>query len=318
MDQAKKLFKKAGGFSLLLQYLRAGVLPIAIIQFLLLGNSKKALEILRHTIQYKIYNKLKKKYKYVFDKQKTLNYNSLPQENSNKIWICWLQGIENAPLLVQKCYESIKEHLGDKEIILITSENLFQYAQFPEYIIAKWKKGIISNTLFSDILRTELLIRHGGTWIDSTVLCTGSNIPDYIFNSDLFLYQILKPGRDGHSIFISSWFISAKTNNKILLTTRDLMYEYWKKKNYTIDYFLFHIFICISLEYFPEEWNKIPKLSSSIPHILLLQLFEPFNKKKYEAIKELTCFHKLSYKFDDSLKKKDNTYYNYIINKGSI
>ena len=45
----------------------------------------------------------------------------------------------------------------------------------PEYIVKKWEKGRIPAALFSDLLRLELLIKYGGTWIDSTVLCTGVN-----------------------------------------------------------------------------------------------------------------------------------------------
>ena len=39
----------------------------------------------------------------------------------------------------------------------------------------KWEKGRIPAAMFSDLLRVELLIKYGGTWIDSTVLCTGVN-----------------------------------------------------------------------------------------------------------------------------------------------
>ncbi len=39
----------------------------------------------------------------------------------------------------------------------------------PNSIVSKWKSNVISDTHFSDIIRTELLIKYGGTWIDSTV-----------------------------------------------------------------------------------------------------------------------------------------------------
>lgn len=42
--------------------------------------------------------------------------------------------------------------------------------KLPDYIVKKWEKGRIPADLFSDLLRLELLIRYGGTWIDSTVL----------------------------------------------------------------------------------------------------------------------------------------------------
>lgn len=55
--------------------------------------------------------------------------------------------MDNAPDLVKKCYESLKNNLKDKEIILITSENISKYVTFPDYIMEKWEKGIITHTI---------------------------------------------------------------------------------------------------------------------------------------------------------------------------
>lgn len=60
---------------------------------------------------------------------------TLPHKNNNRIWVCWFQGMENVPALVQKYYQSLKENLTDLEIVLITSDNMLDYVQFPDYII---------------------------------------------------------------------------------------------------------------------------------------------------------------------------------------
>ncbi|MBF0760833.1 capsular polysaccharide synthesis protein [Dysgonomonas mossii] len=318
MEKLSKIFKKAGGKSLIKQYWKTGVLGFAIIEALLLGFSKKGLEILRLSVQYKTQAKLKKKYQYVLDRCDKIDYDSLPKEQSNKVWVCWLQGMENAPLVVQKCHASLHKYLKDKEIILLTSNNIQEYITLPLFIMDKWEKGIISNAHFSDLIRVELLIRYGGTWIDSTVLCTGSNIPNYILNSNLFFYQLLKPGRDGHCLNISNWFISSSTNNKIILILKELLHEYWIKNNSVSDYYIFHMFVGIICEKYPEEEQKITKFCNSIPHILQLDLFEPFDEDKFEAIKHMTCFHKLSYKFEEELLKKKGTFYDIIINKKQV
>lgn len=317
MSKIIKLFKKVSGKELILQWFKAGVLLFAGFEVLLLGFSKKGLEILRLAIQFKTQKKLKRKYSYVLKNNETLNFDSLPKKQSNKVWFCWLQGVDNAPFLVKQCYNSLEKYLTNKEIIVLTSDNISDYVQFPKHIMGKWKKGIITNTHFSDILRIEILINHGGTWIDSTVLCTGKDIPDYIFNSDLFFYQILKPGRDGHSINLSSWFMSSSTNNKILLNTRSLLYEYWKKNNSLVDYFLLHTFIEIVFDKYPEERKKIVKSCNSVPHMLLLDLFEPFDEMRYGVFKQMTNFHKLNYKREKKDFDKKNTYYDLVINQGN-
>ena len=66
----------------------------------------------------------------------------------------------------------------------------------------------------TDLLMLELLIKYGGTWIDSTVLCTSSieNIPEYYFDSDLFFYQTLMLLKYGYTFVLFSWYLSAATN----------------------------------------------------------------------------------------------------------
>ena len=191
-------------------------------------------------------------------------------------------------------------------------------APLPEnfhHLYHQWKNGKITHTHMTDLLRLELLIKYGGMWGDATVLCTSKreNIPDYFFNSDLFLYQILKPGRDGQAQPISSWLISAKTNNKILIMTRYLCYEYWKNNDELVDYFLFHDFMTIALEYNKDEWQKIIPRDNAAPHMLLLRLFDKYDEETWKAIKDQTPFHKLTYKFGDEDVKTADTYYKMII-----
>lgn len=313
----KDTFQKQGGMKLLKQYWKSGALFTAVGEFALLGKSRTALEILRLSTGLKAKQKLEKKYKselIKFDKEYNIN---LPHKSSNKIWICWFQGIENAPDIVKMCYQSIKENLGNREIILITSENMFEYVEFPNFIIKKWEQGIIKQAHMSDLLRLELLIKYGGLWLDATVLCTQreEEIPNYFFNSDLFFFQCLKPGRDGHSHFISNWLISAKSNNKLLMAIQQLCYSYWKDHNDIIDYFIFHHFATMVLEYYSEEWLNIIPRDNATPHILLLRFFEQYNEDIWNDIIRQTPFHKLSYKFKDEMKSKSNTYYKKLINR---
>lgn len=312
MGKLMQMFKKQGGMRLLKQYWRGGALFTAIGEFLLLGKSRTSLEILSLAASLKTKQKLEKRYKkYLI--QFNEKYEETKHKKSNKIWICWFQGLDEAPNIVKKCIESVKKNNLDKEVVIITSENLHDYVEFPKYIEEKWKRGVITHTHMTDLLRLELLIRYGGTWIDATVFCSSSNIPSYFFDSDLFFYQLLKPGRDGNGIYFSSWFMSAKTNNKILMATRVLCYEYWKENNTMWDYFLLHDFLSIVLEYYPDDWKKIIPRDNSAPHMLLLRLFDKYNEDVWKAISEQTPFHKLTYKFDSKNQRRDNTYYEKIM-----
>lgn len=307
-------FKKQGGMKLIKDYWNAGVLNYAVCQMLLTGKSQKSLELLRYGTYLKINKKLKNKYSASIERfDSSYSEASLPKKHSNKVWVSWMQGIENAPTLVQRCYRSLQENLKDREIILITSENLRDYTDMPSWIMEKYEKGLITHTHFSDLLRLELLCKHGGTWIDSTVFCSGGDIPSYMLDSDLFMFQNLKPGADGSTLNISSWFMTACANNKVLMAVRELLWEYWKRENRLIEYFLVHHFIMMALEFYKEDWQKMVQYPNSFPHVLLLMLFDEFNQEKWDAVTSVCPFHKLAYKRSAEEMTKEGTYYKYIM-----
>jgi len=306
----KEIFEKQGGTKLLKQYWKGGALFTAINQFIVLGRSRTALEILRLSASLKTKQKLAKKYGRVLEQFK---YDSnLPHETSNKVWVCWFQGMEQAPDIVKKCYESVVQNMPDKEVVLLTDDNIKDYIHFPEYIQQKYEAGIITRTHMTDLLRLELLIQYGGMWLDATVFCSSSNIPSYFFDSDLFFYQCLKPGRDGNSAYISSWLMTAKTNNRILIATREFCYVYWKDNNEMWDYFLLHDFMALAMEKYEDEWKQIVPRDNAAPHELLLRLFEPYDERMWQAIKTQTPFHKLTYKINEDQTMIQGSFFNRI------
>ncbi len=310
------IFKKVNGAAVLRQYAQSRVLFFALVQTALQGLSRTSLEIVRLSVNNRVLRRLRKKYRRFIADWKAQNGETLPRQRSNKVWVCWLQGMENAPDVVKRCYRSLQENLPDREIVLLTQENYRDYVSFPAFIEEKIQAGLITRTHLTDLLRLELLIRYGGTWIDSTVFCSGKNIPEYMLDSDLFLFQTLKPGRDGQATVISSWFITACTNHPILLLTRALLYEYWAHHKKMVDYFLLHDMFQLAIEAYPEEWERVIPADNAMPHVLLLRLFSPFDEGVWEALVQRNCFHKLSYKFAEEMKTKPGTYYAHLMNNG--
>ena len=284
---------------------------------------KYKMKLLKFCLYYLPYGKLKKEQEenrrhymcYLYLKKKYNKFlNQLPiysesKERSNKVWWCWLQGEENAPDLNKACLKSLHEKLTDREIIVITKDNLNEYIELPDFIMEKYKNGIISNTHFSDIIRLELLIKYGGTWVDSSVFCTDYN-RDF-FDTNFFVFQNYKRGDE--SILLSSWFITSEKDNPILKTTRDLIYEYWKNNNFLLHYYLFHLFFTLATEKYPELWNQVPRFSNIPPHILQFEFLEKYSEKRFEQIKKMTSVHKLNQKMDFS-KAKEKSFYEYILN----
>lgn len=312
----KETFEKQGGINLIKQYWHGGALFTAIGEFLLLGRSKTSLEILRNASSLKIKQKLEKRYKNIIIEIER-KYQDKPVDIDRKIWVCWFQGINNAPDIVKRCYLSLKENITDREIVLLTENNYRDYVTFPYEIQRKIDSGIIKGAHMSDLLRLELLQEYGGTWIDATVFCSSNEIPKYMLDSDLFLFQCLKPGKDGQPSIISNWFITAKPNQKFVFMVKELLYDYWRNNDEVVDYFIFHDFFQMLIDRYPEEWANVVPFSNSTPHILLLRLFEKYDDEMWDAIRKQTPFHKLTYKFSKNEENRKNTFYNVVI-KGSM
>ena len=78
---------------------------------------------------------------------------SFPKNDvENPIWIYWNKGIEQAPIIVQKCYESVCKHSNQK-IILLNDQNLADYIRLPEYIEKKKDAGQIPMAGYADLMK---------------------------------------------------------------------------------------------------------------------------------------------------------------------
>lgn len=233
---------------------------------------------------------------------------------NHTIWILWWQGMENAPTLVKRCYESVlKNKPGDFDIVLLTEKNIEKYISLPEFIWDKYKAGIISTTHLSDIIRVELLCIYGGCWVDATVYCM-SKIPTFMLNGNMFLFKLY--GVVTNPVLkMSSWWIYAQKNNKILSATRFMLQNYWKNENNIRNYFLLHIMMSKIID---EDssckaiFNDIPYFNSGNAHVLWEKMSQPYDRTEYEIIRQISIIQKLSYK-KKFLKGDVYNYYNAIV-----
>lgn len=227
------------------------------------------------------------------------------------IWLCWLQGYDKAPLLMQKCRDSVFRHNPTMDIIIVDKSNLNQYVSFPDYINQKYTSGIIPNAHYADLIRICLLEKYGGTWIDATVLMT-DKLPEYISNSELFCYKTTPLG---YSV-ASNWLISAHPNNPIIHQMKTLLFEYWKNENKLVSYSIFHLFWTMTVTFNDTNktlWKNVPYFEDANCKILRWELFDQFYQERFDQIKAITSIHKLTYKFGDYYTNAENTYYDYII-----
>lgn len=253
----------------------------------------------------KVEKKYLKRYLYVLSDSAIAE----PVEKKKIIWICWLQGENNAPDIVKACIKSVRKQMSESEIVLLTNDNLKQYISFPDYIFEKKEKGYIANAQFSDLIRLNLLSRYGGIWIDATVYLT-KPLSKQITDTSFFAYH------SNIHLKNNNWLLQASSNNFLINNMQNLLLEYWKYENRMLNYFVYHLFFDLMIEensVCREEWQKVPLLYDTDCYELAENLLEPFNEDKLKKIKQDNSVHKLTYKY-----KKDrpiqNTFLEYLVN----
>lgn len=193
----------------------------------------------------------------------------------SKIYMYWHQGFARAPEVVQKCVESWRYHNPDREVILLSKQNLDQYVILSDYIPNGDLKKIKGITALSDVIRILLLKELGGIWIDSTVLCLkplSQWIKPHIQSCSFFGFS--NPGKDR---MISSWFLMAPKDDYIIDSWVEEVQRYWGSFHFFHKYYWFHNLFkkrYRSDSRFREYWDQALKFSADGPHH-----FAPFREK---------------------------------------
>ena len=260
-------------------------------------------------LEVKEYDRLKRKYYKIIKGRNPKN----KMIASNKVWVFWYQGLTDAPVLIKKCVESIHQYFDDSEVVVLTKNNYEEYVKFPDYIMSKFKKGIISFAHFSDLIRIELLATYGGIWCDATLYFT-DKIPSYINNADLFVFKNIDLDRSDENVIVASnWFIVCKANNDLIVATRDLLFEYYKREKFVKNYFFFHLFFTMVTKEFYDMWKNVPTFSNVNPHLMQFELLEEYSEERFKQLKKISFVHKLNKVIKKDCKNKKKTFYDFII-----
>jgi len=219
------------------------------------------------------------------------------QEKAQKIiWVYWAQGFNNMPEIVLKCYESIQRHKSDYNVIFLSDDNFHKYIDLPNYIIEKYKKGIIGIAHFSDILRVGLLKNYGGIWLDIKFFLS-EDIPSYIYDYKFFSFKM---NVDEVMVFIpkGKWvlgFISTnQTNNVLFQFLYNFFMIYWLKNNCAIDYLMFDYIIEIAYNYNKEIREMIDNvpINNENSRKLLKIINNEYNEHQWKEISSKAYIHR--------------------------
>lgn len=255
-------------------------------------------------------------------------YNSITTLNTSeadkKIWICWLQGEERMPDIVKLCYQSVKDNANGYKVQLVTEDWLNKNKIVSEDLMGKWHSKVIGNTLFSDVIRHELLSRRGGIWLDATCYVT-QPISMKLLNYSYYSAKNLKKFPMWFQyIFTEEWtsyFLVSKKKSYTECFLRDALYEYWENHNYMLDYLLQNYIAKYGRENIKEikdEYKLIPTNNQYIEEYGT-KMNEVIDIKKFKKRKEVTSIFKLTYKNElKNSSKGEPTFYEYIKKRTSI
>lgn len=218
----------------------------------------------------------------------------------DKVWVCWWQGLNDAPEIVQVCVNSIRQAAGDHDVIVLDESNYRDYADMPDWLVDKFKNGTISRTQFSDCLRFTLLAQHGGIWLDATVFCSAP-LPSHAFERELF--TISRPDCDHMSPAVGRFSDFCLGCNDIgrreFASIRDACYLYWRTNSMLIDYLTNDYLIVLLQRLDSEHVGRVfAAVEPSNPHMadLLIHLNDSYDPGLWEEIKSDTSIFKLSWK----------------------
>lgn len=126
------------------------------------------------------------------------------------IWTYW-HNYDLDPVVVQ-CVKTWKNCCPDFEIIILNHNNYQKYIDND-----KIRHDRFDNvTRFADFLRFELLSRHGGIWMDATIVCNQSLEWVIQENKDFVGYYMPNFTMDERYPVIENWFMACSKNCKLM------------------------------------------------------------------------------------------------------
>lgn len=281
-------------------------------------NTKNRL-LKKHDILLEYYTKTFGKYLTEYDYDLAKKSVKKASKYKDVIWVCWWQGIDNAPTIVKECINSIKCGAGNKKVILITLNNYKEYIDVPNFVEEKIEKGIITLTNFSDLLRLSLLSKYGGLWLDATFYCKeGANLGDYFGDE---LWSIKRPDYGHTSVACGNFggysMYCNEKNRWMFKVIRDFFLHYWETNDFMVDYLMIDYMIVLAQKNNNEIAKAFDNIKPNNPNCdeLCKVLNDEFDEEKWNLILENTNLFKLTWKKDfDEMKNNRKTFYGKIVN----
>ncbi|HEX8671696.1 MAG TPA: capsular polysaccharide synthesis protein, partial [Longimicrobium sp.] len=179
-----------------------------------------------------------------------------------RVWIYWEQGWDQAPPLVAACRRSWAERNPDAEVVALDARTVLQWVD-PESLFPHREMSL---THRSNLIRLNLLARHGGVWVDGTAFCA-TPLADWlpaVAQTGFFTFS--RPGPDR---LLSSWFLAAEPGHPLVLGWLARAERYWSLVEKADFYHWLHYLfadMCRDDRELRRHWRAVPRVSADGPH----------------------------------------------------
>lgn len=222
-------------------------------------------------------------------------------KEEERIFSIWLQGEENAPEIVLACWASVRRNCPQR-LVVLDEKSLGKMISLPEHIIRKRSEGKICPAHFTDICRLALLAEYGGLWLDATDYIPAP-LPEKLWRTDFFVYTSGNNITGGYA-GIQNCFIRSKKGHFLAKGWLELIYEYWRREDRPIDYFIHQLLFMMFVENngaASEMYGKMPKIDNDMAHDLWYgHKDEPYSPELWKEVTEKAMFQKTEYRSESA------------------
>ena len=214
----------------------------------------------------------------------------------NNVWIFWYSGFETAPLIVKKCVKSIEKN-KDINLILLDKNNFENYFDFAPHLKKLFESGDLTIQDLADILRTQLLAKHGGIWCDATVFITHNDFLPSLRNS-YFYSGSYTPNWLFTKGKWTSFFIAAGKGNPLVSALSEALTYYFQFYDHHFCYFQFDYTWLYLYSHFAWAKQLIDSVNQDNKNIFYLSYNwdKPYNEAEYNKAMMENEIQKLNWK----------------------
>ncbi|MFD1574963.1 capsular polysaccharide synthesis protein [Agromyces cerinus subsp. nitratus] len=209
------------------------------------------------------------------------------------VFTYWHQGFREAPALVRRCHESMKQHTAPGRLHELDASNVSFYSHLPAQVI----RDVGTNyTHLSDLIRLDVLSRFGGVWLDATCLLTGDaiNSEPSLTRQEFFVFNYSGPR-------IGTWFMASRPGAYSTVMLREALLLWWERERRLLDYFQLHYtheMLYWFDERFAAEWDASEHRHPRAALAVQGALHAPNHGGLFERLLTDSWVHKLTYKHD--------------------